>query len=167
MEPAKNDGEFSFMIFNIQDPVTYYVESNSIRSPEFALEVVDLPFVKQIDLVLNFPAHTRLASKKIENGGEVAALKGTVIQVTAALSANAKAARIVISDGTKVEMSAGEDNHFTGQFTVKQKGTYRIELTSDGGERYNGSNEYDITVVEDHGQTIVIDKPGRDMKVSS
>ncbi|HJZ69332.1 MAG TPA: DUF4175 family protein [Blastocatellia bacterium] len=167
MEPAKNAGEFQFLIFNIQDSVTYYVEAKDIRSPEFALEVADLPFVKQIDLVLNFPAYTHLPSKKIENGGEVAALKGTVVQVTAQLSANVKAARIVISDGAKVEMTPVDDSHFTGQFTVKQNGTYRIELTSEGGERYNGSNEYDITVLEDHAPTVVIDKPGRDMKVSS
>ena len=167
MEPAKNNDEFQFLIFNIQDSVTYYVESNGIRSPEFSLEVVDLPFVKQLDLVLNFPAYSKLASKKIENGGEVATIKGTVVEVTAQLSADAKAARIVVSDGTKVEMTRTDDSHFSGQFTVKQNGTYRIELTSEGGERYNGSNEYDITVLDDHAPTVVIDKPGRDMKVSS
>ncbi len=167
MEPAKNNGEFQFVIFNIQDAVNYYIESNNIRSPEFALEVADLPFVKQIDLLLNFPAYTRLASKKIENGGEVAALKGTVVQVVTTLSANAKAARIVISDGTKVEMTAVDDSHFVADFTVKANGTYRIELTSESGERYNGSNEYDITVLEDHAPTVVVDKPGRDMKVTS
>src|SRR4029453_2485464 len=166
-EPAKNNGEFQFLIFNIQDSVNYYIESKDVKSAEFSLEVVDLPFVKQIDLLLNFPAHTKLASKTIENGGGVAALKGTRFYGTAALTANAKAGRIVVSDGTKVEMTPGDDNHFTGQFTVKQNGTYRIELTSDGGERYNGSNEYDITVLEDHGPTVTIDKPGRDMKVSS
>ncbi len=167
MEPAKSNDEFQFLIFNIQDSVSYYVESNGVRSPEFSLEVVDLPFVNQIDLMLNFPAYTRLASKKIENGGEVATIKGTVVEVTAQLSANAKAARIVVSDGTKVEMARSDDSHFVGQFTVKQNGTYRIELTSEGNEHYNGSNEYDITVLEDHGPTVVIDKPGRDMKVSS
>jgi hypothetical protein len=31
---------------------------------------------------LNFPAYTGLASKKIENGGEVATLKGTVVEVS-------------------------------------------------------------------------------------
>src|SRR5262249_17787910 len=167
MEPAKNNGEFQCVIFNIQDSVSYYVEAKGIRSPEFSLEVVDLPFVKQIDLVLNFPSYTRLPSKKIENGGEVAALKGTVVEVSAKLSANAKAARIVLSDGTKVEMTWTDDGHFVGQFTVKANGTYRIELTSEAGERYNGSNEYDITLLEDHGPTVLIDKPGRDMKVSS
>src|ERR1700730_5949742 len=167
MEPAKNNGDFQYVIFNIQDAVNYYIESNNIRSPEFALEVADLPFVKQIDLVLEFPLYTRLASKKIENGGEVAALKGTVVKVFTTMSAGARDARIVISDGTKVVMRAIDDTHFTGDFTVKASGSYRIELTSETGERYNGSNEYDITVLEDHAPTVVIDKPGRDMKVTS
>ena len=167
MEPARNYGEFQHMIFNIQDSIVYYVEANGVRSTEATLEVADLPFVKQIDLVLNFPAYTRLASKKIENGGEVAALKGTVVTVIARLSAQAQAARIVLSDGAKVEMAEGDDDQFSGQFTVKQNGTYRIELTSESGERYNGSNEYDITVIDDHAPTVIIDKPGRDMKVTS
>jgi hypothetical protein len=64
-------------------------------------------------------------------------------------------------------MTWTDDGHFVGRFTVKQNGTYRIELTSEAGERYNGSNEYDITVLDDHGPTVIIDKPGRDMKVSS
>src|SRR6185503_2444446 len=114
MEPARNANEFQFVIFNIQDSINYYVEAGGIRSQEFALEVADLPFVKQIDLVLNFPAHTRMASKKIENGGEIAALKGTVVEVIAKLSAQAKSARIVLGDGTKIEMSASGENQFAG-----------------------------------------------------
>ena len=101
MEPGKNPGEFQFVIFNVQDSANYYVEAKDIRSNEFALEVADLPFVKQIDLVLDFPAYTHLASKKIENGAEVAALKGTVVQVIAHLSADAKAARIVLTTARK------------------------------------------------------------------
>ncbi|HEX8185701.1 MAG TPA: DUF4175 family protein, partial [Blastocatellia bacterium] len=131
------------------------------------LEVADLPFVKQIDLVLNFPAYTRLASKKIENAGEIATLKGTVVHVIARMTGDPKAARIVLNDGTKIAMSRNDDELFVGQITVKQNGTYRIELTSEEGETYNGSNEYDITVLEDHAPTVVIDKPGRDMKVTS
>jgi hypothetical protein len=173
MEPAKNKGEFQHVIFNIQDSVVYYVEADGVRSSEQTLEVVDLPYVKQIDLVLNFPAFTGMAAKKIENGGDVAALKGTVVRVTAVLSAKAKAARIVLSDGSKIEMTpdfemtADNEFHFVGQFTVKEAGTYKIELTSEDGERYNGSNEFDITLLADAPPSVVIDKPGRDMKVTN
>lgn len=167
MEPAKNAAEFQYLIFNIQDSVVYYVESSGVRSPEFTMEVADLPFVKSIDLVLDFPAYTKLPSKKIENGGEVAAVKGTAVNVVAALSGRAKSARIVLGDGARVEMTSEDGLEFTGQFTVKQNGTYKIEVTSLEGERYNGSNEYDITVLDDHPPVVVIDKPGRDVKVTS
>jgi hypothetical protein len=173
MEPAKLKGEFQHVLFNIQDSVVYYVEADGIRSSEQTLEVVDLPYVKQIDLVLNFPAFTGMAPKKIENGGDVAALKGTVVRVIAVLSAKAKAARIVLSDGSKIEMvsdfemTADNEFHFVGQFTVKEAGTYKIELTSEDGERYNGSNEFDITLLADAPPSVVIDKPGRDMKVTN
>ncbi len=170
MEPAKNQNEFQFVIFNIQDSITYYVEADGTRSPEYALDVADLPYVKQIDLVLDFPAYTGISTKKIENGAEITALKGTTVTVIAHLSMKAKAARIVLSDGTKIEMAANPehaDNQFTGAFTIKQNGTYRIEVTSEDGERYNGSNEYDIVMLEDNPPVVTLDKPGRDMKVTS
>ena len=43
MEPAKAKTDFRFSIFNIQDSVEYFVESNSIRSDVYKLNVVDLP----------------------------------------------------------------------------------------------------------------------------
>ena len=55
MEPAKAKTDFRFSIFNIQDSMEYFVESNNVRSEVFKLNVVDLPFVKQLDLSLNFP----------------------------------------------------------------------------------------------------------------
>ena len=42
------------------------VESNGVRSEVFKLEVVDLPFVKQLDLTLNFPAHARMPAKNMK-----------------------------------------------------------------------------------------------------
>ncbi|HEU4391699.1 MAG TPA: DUF4175 family protein, partial [Blastocatellia bacterium] len=167
MEPARNQADFQHVIFNIQDSVVYYVEANGVRSPEFTFEVADLPFVRAIDLVLEYPAYTKLPNKKIENGGSIAVLKGTTVQVTTTLSAPAKSARVIFGDGSKVEMTPAADNRFTGRFTVAKEGTYRVELTSGDGERYNGSNEYDITLIEDHLPTVVIDKPGRDMKVTN
>ena len=167
MEPARGQGDFQHVIFNIQDSAVYYVESNGVRSPEFTLEVADLPFVRAIDLVLEYPAYTKLPNKKIENGGSIAVLKGTTVHVTTTLSAPAKSARIIFGDGSKVEMTADADNRFAGRFTVSKEGTYRVELTSSDGERYNGSNEYDISLIEDHLPTVVIEKPGRDVKVTN
>src|SRR4029434_8446244 len=104
MEPAKARSDYRYSIFNIQDSVEYFVESNGIRSEVFKLNVVDLPYVKQLDLSLNFPSFTNLPSKVVEDGGDIAALKGTVASVTARLTGKVRAARIVFADGKKTEM---------------------------------------------------------------
>ena len=64
-------------------------------------------------------------------------------------------------------MTAEPGNQYAGQFPVRAQGTYHIEITSPDGRHYNGSNEYDIDVLEDRPPTVVIEKPGRDLKVSS
>ena len=106
MEPAKAKTDYRYSIFNIQDSIEYFVESNGVRSEVFKLNVVDLPYVKQLDLTLNFPGFSHLPAKTIEDGGDIAALKGTVASITARLSGKVRAARIVFPDGKKIEMRA-------------------------------------------------------------
>jgi hypothetical protein len=166
MEPAKARASFQFSVFNIQDSMEYFVEAGGIRTEAFRLDVADLPFVKQLDLVLNYPSFTRIAAKTIEDGGDIAALKGTSAVITAKLSGKARAARLVFADGRKVEMRAnGAD--FVGAIAVTGDTSYYIELVSVDGEAYRGSNEYDITILEDQPPTITFDRPGRDLKATN
>jgi hypothetical protein len=166
MEQAKARGEFEISLLNVQESAEYFVESEGVRSEVFRLEVVDLPFVRQLDLVLNFPAFSRLPAKTIEDGGDVAALKGTVVTVTARLSGKARAARIVTASGRKAEMKAtGQD--FVGALTVTGDTSYFVELTSVDGETYRGSNEYDVTALEDQPPTVTFERPGRDTKATN
>ena len=166
MEQAKAQGEFQLSLLNMQESAEYFVESDGVRSEVFKLEVVDLPFVKQLDLVLSFPAFSRLPAKTVEDGGDVAALKGTVVAVTARLSGKARAARIVTADGRRTEMkAAGSD--FVGALTVAGDTSYFIELTSVDGEVYRGSNEYDVTALEDMPPTVSFERPGRDTKATN
>src|SRR5829696_2897054 len=166
MEPAKAKSDFRIGIFNLGGSLEYFVESNNVRSEVFKLNVVDLPFVKQLDLSLNFPAFTNLPVKAVEDGGDIAALKGTVATITAKLSGKVRAARIVFSDGKKTEMQL-QGSDFVGQLTVSADTSYYIELESVDGEAYRGSNEYDVSVLADQPPVISFDKPGRDRKATN
>src|SRR5204863_4683937 len=158
MEPAKAKTDYRHSIFNIQDSIEYFVESGGVRSEVYKLTVVDLPFVKQLDITLNFPGFSHLPSKTTEDGGDIAALKGTVATVTARLSGKVRAARIVLADGKKIEMRAnGQD--FAGELAVSGNTSYYIELVSVDGETYRGSNEYDVSVLEDLPPTVSFDRP--------
>ena len=57
-------------------------------------------------MTLRFPSYTGLPNETLPDGGDIAAIKGTVAAVTARLSGKARAARIVLADGRKVEMKA-------------------------------------------------------------
>ncbi|HVF27647.1 MAG TPA: DUF4175 family protein, partial [Pyrinomonadaceae bacterium] len=167
MEPAKSKSDYQFFIFNIQNATEYFVEANGVRSETFKLDVVDVPFVKQLNLTLSFPSYTRLAVQTIEDGGDITALKGTVALVTAQLTGKAKAARIVLRDGRKIEMRGQGETNFIGALTVTGDSSYHIELVSIDGDTYSGSNEHDITLLEDQPPTVAFEKPGRDTKATS
>ena len=52
-----------------------------MRSPTYAMKVVELPAVENLELEYVYPAYTGLAPQKIESGGDVAALRGTEVRV--------------------------------------------------------------------------------------
>src|SRR5215470_5857403 len=167
MEPAKNNNEFQFFIFNIQDDTEYWVESNGVKSKVFKLTVADLPFVKRIDQTLSFPAFTGLPPKTIEDAPNVSVLAGTTVKLVARLTGKAKSARVVLRDGGKIEMEKAGETDFAASMTVNKDNTYHIEVTSVEGDVFNGSNEYDITLLEDRPPTVTFEKPGRDTRATS
>ncbi|HEX2492057.1 MAG TPA: DUF4175 family protein, partial [Blastocatellia bacterium] len=167
MEPAKNNNEFQFFIFNIQEDTEYWVESNSVKSEVFKLTVADLPYVKRIDQTQSFPAYTGLAPKTMEDAPNVSVLAGATVKLVAKLTGKAKAARIVLREGGKIEMEKVGETDFAASMTVNKDNTYHIEVTSVEGDVYNGSNEYDIALLEDRPPTVTFEKPGRDARATS
>jgi hypothetical protein len=167
MEPTKNDNEFHLFIFNIQDDTEYFVEAAGCRSEVFKLTVADLPYVKRIDQTQFLPSFTGLPPKTIEDAPNIAVLAGTNVKLVAKLTGRAKSARIVLRDGSKVEMENVGENDFAATLAVNKDNSYHIEVTSVDGDVYNGSNEYDITVLEDRPPTVTFEKPGRDTRATS
>lgn len=157
---------YRFMLFNLQQDVTYYVQADHIRSPAFTITVAELAWVDQIDLTYQFPPYTHRPARTVENGGDIVAIKGTRVTVLATLTRPAEAATLVLHDGQRREMKPVGPTQFVGEIIVRSTTTYRIDLTS-AGETYAGSNVYDITAVDDRAPTVTIEKPGRDVKATS
>src|SRR5262249_25093759 len=145
----------------------YWVESNGCKSEVFKLTVADLPYVKRIDQTQNFPAFTGLAPKTIEDAPNVSVLAGTTVKLVARLTGKAKSARIVLRDGGKIEMEKAGETDFAATMTVNKDNSYHIEVTSVDNDVYNGSNEYDIILLEDRPPTVSFEKPGRDARATS
>src|SRR5262245_47792476 len=89
------------------------------------------------------------------------------MNLVARLKVKAKSARIVLRDGDKIEMEKVGETDFAASMIVNKDNTYHIEVTSVEGDVYNGSNEYDITLLEDRPPTVSFEKPGRDTRATS
>ena len=97
-------GGFEGVLFHLEKPIEYYVESNGVLSPKFKLEVVDLPTVQQLDLEYRFPAYTGLQPRKVDGGGDVAAIRGTDVLLTVTPTMKAPSGRILLNDGNALPL---------------------------------------------------------------
>src|SRR6185436_4375155 len=153
---------FEGMMFHLDKPTEYYVESNGVKSPVYNLTVVDLPTVAQLELEYHFPSYTNLPPRKDDNGGDVAALRGTNVQLKVTPTMKTSGGQIVFRDGGAEPLTVQADGTLAGNFTLKEPGFYRIELNGPKGEKVDASPQYTIDVLDDQPPTVAFSKPGRD-----
>ena len=78
---VQEDAKFQGMLFDLAGSLDYFVEAGGVRSATYRLNVVDMPYVQKLELEYHFPAYTGLEPRKIEDGGDIAVLRGTEIRV--------------------------------------------------------------------------------------
>ena len=111
----QNVPTFRHLVFNLQEPLHYFVDAAGYRSKEFTIDVADLPRVEKIDYTYHYPAYTGLAVKKEENATDIVALKGTEVEVTVTGSQPLTGGRFVFADGKSCGIAADrrENGHGT------------------------------------------------------
>ncbi|MEX2584371.1 MAG: DUF4175 family protein, partial [Gemmatimonadota bacterium] len=160
------DGSFELRLFNVADSTEYYVESQGVRSPVYRVDVLDLPYVGEMQVELIFPEYTGLEPQTIEDGGDIFAPVGTRVRLRATPTMPVLTGSIALEGAQPVELTVAEDGALTGEFSVRQDGLYHIELQADSSQSVTASPEYLIEVMDDAEPRVVFDDPGRDIKVT-
>jgi hypothetical protein len=160
------NGGYDGMLFDLASNLDYYVEAEGVRSGTFTLKVVELPYVQKLELEYHFPAYTGLAPQKIEDGGDIAVLRGTEVRVRAVPTMATSGGQVVIEKSSAYALAPAPDGALTGSFKVDKDGLYHVEMDAPTGERVNASPQYTIDVLSDGPPTVSIAKPGRDTQVS-
>lgn len=155
-------GAYEGMLFDLAEHLDYVVEAAGVRSKVFKLHVVELPYAKTIDLEYRYPAYTGLESRTIEDGGDIAVLRGTDVGLTVTPTMASKGGRVVLSEDESVPLTANADGTLSTRFTALKDGFYRVELEAPGGERVTASPQYTIDLLTDLVPTVKLSKPGRD-----
>ncbi len=162
----ETEGRHAFMMFDLESSTEYFVEANGVRSEVFKIGVSDLPYVRQIDLEYLFPEYTGLSPQTVEDGGDVAALRGTKVKVLVHPTVQVPGGALRIEGAEPISLEPAEGGSLTAMLSVETDGFYRIELQGFDGTSRPASPDYAIEVLSDQPPSVSITKPGRDSKVS-
>ena len=161
------DGPYESTIFRVKESFDYFVQAAGVRSPVFRVEAAELPFVERIEMEFVYPAYTGLAPRMIDQGGDIAVLRGTTVRLRVHATMPSAAGRIVRDEKETVPLTVNADGTLSGSLEVKADGLYRIDLASSAGALVTASPQYTIDVLTDEAPSVVFSKPGRDLRATS
>ena len=156
---------FELLLLSLDENTDYFVESGGLRSDTHRIEVADLPYVEHIELEYHFPAYTRLASRTVEFGGDIAALRGTIVRLRVFPTMLTPGGQLLV-DGEAAALTDEGDGTWTASLTVEREGYYEVALARAGGELVPASPQYMIDVLTDQPPSVSFSKPGRDERAS-
>ncbi len=177
MLPDPEDGAFRHLLLGIPEATDYYVDADGVLSPTFRIEVEDVPYVGRIGLRYRYPEHTGLSPREVEDGGDIAAVAGTVVELTVVPTVPAAAGVLRLEPGP-IEIpleapEAPEDSPtgagaelLTATLRLSEGGSYRVALAGPDGNLRTASRDYLIEVLEDLPPIVRFLRPGRDTQAN-
>ena len=138
-----------------------------MRSPVYTLKVADMPYVQKLELEYHFPAYTGLQPRKIEDGGDIAVLRGTRVRVRAVPTMAAPAGRSSSTTRRRSPLTVQAGRRADGD--VRGRSRRLLPHRARGAEwrtAVTASPKYTIDVLADQPPTVSFIKPGRDTSAS-
>jgi len=158
-------GSFELLLLGLNEQTDYYVESEGTRSDTYRIEVADLPYVEHLELEYRFPTYTGLPSRTVEFGGDIAAVRGTLVKLRVFPTMLTPGGQLLV-DGEAVALTDEGDGTWTASLTVEREGYYEVTLERASGGLVPASPQYTIDVLTDQPPSVSFSKPGRDENAS-
>ncbi len=164
VEMVQTERGYEFTFFSLREPVDYYVAAAGIRSPEYEIQVVDLPELENLKLTYHYPEWTHKQPEVFEPGGDIRTIIGTGIELEIKTNTPLPSGVLVLNGGSQqlqVTEQIGK-----GRFEVSEDGQYYVAARV-GSELVRLTDDYFIKVMEDGKPDIKLVRPGRDWNASS
>ncbi|NQT51406.1 DUF4175 family protein, partial [bacterium] len=164
LNPGADDRRFALTTAPATQDFDYRVQAGDALSAFFHVEVVPRPAVEQIDLRYEPPSYTRRPPETLQaTDGNIRALRGTVVTLTARTNKPVQAAELVINDepapGKRLDTPPG-DPVCSFQFTLTPElaGRWSLKLTDEHGFA-SSTAEHTLELVPDNPPTVTIVTP--------
>ncbi|MDZ4259616.1 MAG: DUF4175 family protein [Gemmatimonadales bacterium] len=158
---------FAIRLVDLQDDVIYWVEADGMASGRHLITVVERPAVRDLGVQLEYPAYTGMAAESFDPGGDIAAVVGTEVTISARVTMPVRGATIRFDDGTTIPMLLGDSAAPVGRFKVERTGFYTVDLAIDGGGVIAGAVRHLVDALPDRAPLVRITAPGRDTRATA
>lgn len=158
-------GRYQCALERVGASFTFYVEAGDARSADFAVEVVERPAVASLAANVTYPSYTAVGTTTV-SGGNVAALAGSRVALTAEFNRPVSSAALVFSKLGKLPglLSAGGTSACF-DFEIVADDDYSVALVDQFGFDNPGAPIYRVTARPDAAPAVVLSRPSRDLTV--
>ena len=131
-------GRFAFKVPNVRRSSSFWFSASGFRSSEENLAVFHNPTLLQLELHIEYPAHTGKAAERLLNSGDVQIPRGSALRFVMD-SKHASGFGLVPSGESPIMRAAAVQGNGTGQrhalrWVPGQSGPYALVLYSDQGQ---------------------------------
>ena len=165
MQPKQNGDAYQFLFAGLSDSVEYFVQADAAQSKHYTLTVKDLPGVKRVRVAVHFPSELHLQNVVQDPGGDIRAVAGSEAEISVLTDRPLQHGALVLEDGSKVGLKAGEGNWLTAHLPISKDGSYHVAAL-DGSDIVRISDDYFIEAKKDEAPSVRILRPGHDPRVS-
>ena len=178
---GSNSATYSYFIPSLQMDTTYYVafeERGQQSSPQYQINLFDLPQIEQINLAFDYPDYTQLTDVTEEDSGDMIVPEGTQVSLDIQFNKAIATARVEFEESYRDSEEVGSElpaypdldleidgDVGSASFTVTQDGVYRIFATDLAGLESQEPLDYFIRAIEDAPPELSLRRPGRDQEV--
>ena len=160
MESGK-PGEFEFVIPKPSQNVEFHIESTSVSSKEYELNVVTVPSIANFEMVLNFPGYLNKKSENVKGTGNAIIPEGT--RITWKMNTLATQKVDWVDANSKITFGK-QDNTFSLTKSISQNTDYQILTSNNKVHNYEKLN-YQISVIKDQFPTINVNNAPDSLRV--
>ncbi|MBB1193494.1 hypothetical protein DNC80_07390 [Flavobacterium sp. SOK18b] len=155
-------GEFSFKITKPIQSLLFHVEANGVLSPDYELNVIEVPSIADFEMYLQFPGYLNKKSEIIKGTGNAMVPEGTV--VTWKLNTS-KTQSVSFIEDTQKSFFVKSNNTFQLSKRISRNLDYQITTSNNAVANFEKLN-YEINTIVDQFPSIMVSKAPDSLNVS-
>lgn len=156
----------------IQSDLVYWIEAGDARSKRYEVSVFAQPTLVVDRVRYEYPSYTGYGSREVENTGDLSAVEGTVVTISAISNQQIKTAHVDFeADGRHDLLMKSEGCRATVSFPLELREdrhtpryqSYVLRYTTDEGRKNSSPPKYRIDVERDYAPEVELLEPTEEM----